>query len=123
MQGGFNVRAVEVDGRAFRGVDELRGEAERVKEERALLDDFVDVEARVYGQGGVVDHVEDVAGGFRGVVEVFGRLVAGWGEGEVFGAEGGVAAGFVEGFEGGDEGGVEVEDVLVFENKGYRDYF
>lgn len=118
MEGGFDVGPIKVSGCAFGGVDELGGEGEHVPEEGALLVDFVNVEAGVYGQRGVVDHAEDVAIGFAGEIEEFGGLVAGWGEGEVFFAESGVAAGLVERFEGGENGGVEVEDVLVGENVG-----
>ena len=120
VDGGFDVGAVEVGGWGVVGaVDELRGEGEHVPEEGALLVDFVNVEARVVGQGGVVDHVEDVAGGLAGVVEVDGGLVAGGGEGEVFFAVVGVAAGFVERFELGEEGVVELEHGLVFQHVGY----
>lgn len=103
VDGGFDVGAVEIDGSTFGGVDELGGEAEDVPEERALLVDFVDVKAWVIGQGGIVDHVEDVAVGFAGVVEEYGGLVSRRWEGEVFVAEGSVSAGFVETFELGDE--------------------
>ncbi len=118
MDGGFDVGTVEVGVCAFGGVDELGGEGKHIPEKWALLVDFVDVEAWIYGQGGVVDHGEYVAVGFASIVEEFGGLVAGWWEGEVCIAEGGIAAGFVEGFEGGNEGGIEVEDVLIRENIG-----
>ena len=119
MDGGFDVRAVEVGRGAGGGVDELGGEGEHVPEQRALLVHFVDVEAGVVGQGGVVNHVEDVTIGFAGEVEEHGWLVPGGWEGEVFFAEGGVPAGFVEAFELGEEGGVELEEGLVFKNEGY----
>lgn len=119
VDGGFDVRPVEVGRCAFGGVDELGGEGEHVPEQGALLVHFVDVEAGVVRQGGVVDLVEDIAVGFAGVVEEHGWLVAGGWEGEVFGAEVGVSAGFVEAFELGEEGGVELEEGLVLENKGY----
>ena len=95
MDGGLDVRAVEIGGCAFGGVDELGGEGEDVPEERALLVDFVDVEAGIVGQGCGVDHVEDVAVGFTGVVEKHRCLVSWWWEGEVFFSEVGVSAGFV----------------------------
>ena len=120
VDGGFDVGAVEVGGWGVVGaVDELGGEGEHVPEEGALLVHFVDVEAGVVGQGGVVDQVEDVAVGFARVVEEDGRLFAGWGEGEVFFAVVGVAAGFVEPFELGEEGVVEFEQGLVLQDKGY----
>ena len=98
VQCGFHVRTVEIRICAVGRVDQLGGERQHVPEQRALLIDLVDVEAGVHFQSGVVDLVEDVAVCFRGEVEVFGGLVAGWGEGEVGFSEGGVAAGFVEGF-------------------------
>ena len=103
VDGGFDVGAIEIDGSTFGAVDELGGEAENVPEERALLVDFVDVEAGVVHQGGIVDHVEDVAVGFAGEVEEYCGLVSRRWEGEVFVAEGGVSAGFVETFELGNE--------------------
>ena len=124
VDGGFDVRAVEVSCGAGGGVDELGGEGEDVPEEGALLVDFVDVEARVVCEGGVVDEVEDVAVAFGGEVEVFGGLVSGWGEGEVFFAEVGVAAGFIEAVDLGEEGLVELEEGLVLHDKGHRcDFF
>ena len=92
VQGGFHVGPVEICVCACGSVDELGGKGEHVPEQRTLLVDFVDVEAGVYGEGGVVDHVEDVAVGFAGEVEVFGWLIARWGKGEIFISESGVAA-------------------------------
>ena len=114
MDGGFHVGPVEIrGGGAVGAVDELGREGEHVPEERALLVHFVDVEAGVVFQGRVVDLVEDVAGGFARVVEVYGGLGTGRGEGEVFFAVVGEAAGFVQAFELGEEGGVELEEGLV----------
>ena len=124
VDGSFDVRAVEVGHGAFGGVDELGGEGEDVPEERALLVDFVDVEAGVVLQGGVVDHIEDVAVGFAGVVEKHGWLVSGRWEGEVFFSVFGIAAGLVKTFELGEERVVELEEGLIFQNEGYgRDLF
>ena len=44
----LDVRAIEVGAGAIGCIDELSWEAEDVPEERALLDYFVDIEARVY---------------------------------------------------------------------------
>lgn len=124
VDGGFDICAVEVSGGgACGGVDELSGEGEDVPKQRALLVDFVDVEAGVVGQGGIVNQIEDVAIGFAGVVEEYGWLVSrGW-EGEVFFAEGGVSAGFVEIFKLGEERVIELEEGLVFENERYGSDF
>ena len=121
VDGGFDVCAVEVGGGgACGGVDELGGEGKDIPEERALLVDFVDVEAGVVGQGGIIDQIEDVAVGFTGVVEEYGWLIARRWEGEVFFAEVSVSAGFVETFELGEERGIEFEEGLIFEDKGDR---
>ena len=120
VDGGFDICAVEVCGRGACGaVDELGGEGEDVPEQRALLVDFVNVEAGVVGQGSIVNQIEDVAVGFAGVVEEYGWLVSGGWEGEVFFAEVGVSAGFVETFKLGEERVVELEEGLVFENERY----
>ena len=120
VDGGFDICAVEVcGGGACRGVDELGGEGEDVPEQWALLVDFVDVEAGVVGQGGIVNQIEDVAVSFAGVVEEYGWLVSGGWEGEVFFAEVGVSAGFVETLKLGEERVVELEEGLVFENERY----
>ena len=81
---GFDVRTVEVGGGAFGGVDELGWEGDDVPEERALLVDFVNVEAGIDCQGGIVNHIEDVAVGFASVIEEHGWLVSGRWEGEIF---------------------------------------
>ncbi len=117
MDGGFDVGAVKVCVGAVGGVDELGGEGEDVPEEGALLIHFVDVEAGVVGQGGIVDQIEDIAVGFAGEVEEFGRLVARRREGEVFFAEIGEAAGLVETVELGHEGLVELEEGFVLHDK------
>lgn len=109
VDGGFDVGAVEVCGGAFGGVDELGGEGEDVPEERALLVDFVDVEAGIVGQGGVVDQVKNIAVAFGGEVEVFGWLVSRRREGEVLFSQVGVSAGFIETVELSDERLVELE--------------
>ena len=119
MNGGFDVGAIEVGGCTFGGVDELGGEGEDVPEERTLLIDFVDVEARIVCQGGIVNHIEDIAVGFTGVVEKYCWLVSGRWEGEIFLSHFGVSAGFVETFELGKERGVELEEGLVLDNEGY----
>lgn len=119
VDGGFDVRAIEVGGSAFGGVDELGGEGEDVPEEGALLVDFVDVEAGVVCQGGIIDHVENIAVGFAGVVEEYGWLVSGRWECEVLFSEVGVSAGLVETFELGEERGIELKEGLVLHDEGY----
>ena len=113
MNGGFDVRAVEVCGSAFGGVDELGGERKYVPEERALLVDFVNVEAGVVCQGSIIDHVENVAVGFAGVIEEYSGLVAGRWEGKIFFPQVGISAGFVKTFKLGDERVVEFEEGLI----------
>ena len=96
VDGGFDICAVEVcGGGACGSIDELGGEGENVPKQRALLVDFVDVEAGVVGQCGLINQIEDVTVGFAGVVEEYGWLVSGGREGEVFFAEFSVSAGFV----------------------------
>ena len=119
MDGCFDVRAIEVGGCAFGGVDELGGEGEDVPEERTLLIDFVDVEAGIVCQGGIVNHVEDIAVGFAGVVEKHCWLVSRRWEGEVFLSYVGVSARFIETFELSKERGIELEEGLVLDDEGY----
>ena len=124
VDGGFDVGAVEVCGGAVGGVDELGGEGEDVPEEGALLVDFVDVEAGVVGQGGVVDQVQDIAVAFGGEVEVFRGLVSRRREREVFFSEVCVSAGFIETVDLIEERLIELEEGLVLHNKGHRgDFF
>lgn len=119
VDGGFDIFAVEVCGGGACGlVDELGGEGEDVPKQRALLVDFVDVEAGVVGQRGLIDHIEDVTVGFAGVVEEYGWLVSGGWECEIFLAEGSVSAGLVKTFKLGKERVIELEKSLVFEDEG-----
>lgn len=119
MDGGFDVRAVEVCGGAVGGVEELGGKGEDIPEERTLLIDFVDVETGVDCQSRVVDHVEDVAISLTGKIEEHCWLISGRGEGQVFFSEVGVAAGLVETFDLSEERFIELEKGLVLQNKGY----
>ena len=120
VDGGFDVCAVEVCGGAFGGVDELGGEGEDVPEEGALLVYFVDIEAGVVGQGGVVDQVQDIAVAFSGEIEVFRWLVSWRREREVFFSEIGVSAGFIETVDLSEERLIELEEGLVLHNEGHR---
>ena len=74
MHGSFNVGQVEVDVSTCGRVDEFGGEAEDVPRQGTYLGDFVDVEAGVRVEGGLVDEVEEAAVGFAGVVEEYRRL-------------------------------------------------
>ena len=74
MHGGFNVGPAEVDVSTCGRVDEFGGEAEDVPRQGTHLSDFVDVETGVRVEGGLVDEVEEVAVGFAGVIEEYGRL-------------------------------------------------
>ena len=114
MDGGFDVRAIEVCGCAVGGVEELGGKGEDVPEERTLLIDFVYVETRVDCQSRVVDHVEDVAISLTGKIEEHCWLISGRREGQVFFSEVGVTAGFVETFNFGEERLIELEKGLIF---------
>ena len=95
MKSGFDISAVEIGIRALRGVDQLGREGEHIPEEWALLVDFVDIEARVDLQGGIVDQVKHIAIRLARVVEERGGLNArGWVL-EVFLAVSGIATGLV----------------------------
>ena len=119
VDGGFDVRTVEIGGGAFGGVDELGGEGDDVPEERALLVYFVNVEAGIDCQGGIINHVEDITGGLAGVIEEHGWLVSGRWEGEIFLSYVGISAGFVKAFELSKERVIELEHGLVLQNEGH----
>ena len=122
VHGGFDVRAVEVRVCAFGRVFQCCREGEHVPQQRTLLVDLVDVEARVYRQDGFVQAVEDVALGLR-AVDAQRRLGARRGESKILGAEVGVAAGLVERGHLVEEGAVEVEEGGLAEHEGQRGGF
>ncbi len=73
---GLDVAPVEVCTCARGRINELCGKAEDVPEQRALLVDFVDIKARIEGQGSIVDHAKNITIGLASVVEEHRRLNA-----------------------------------------------